>query len=92
MAYPVEPMHDTEPDHPPGPDRSDLLTRQVNAAIKSDAVAEHVAYVDIYTPFKGKDGDIDDTALLAPDGDHPSQAGHRVIANALAAVGYSPLD
>ncbi|HEY2174820.1 MAG TPA: SGNH/GDSL hydrolase family protein [Mycobacteriales bacterium] len=71
---------------------SDLLTRQVNAVIKKDAVAEHVAYVDIYTPFKGKDGDIDDTALLAPDGDHPSQAGHRVIAKALAAAGYSPLD
>lgn len=71
---------------------SDLLTRQANAAIKKDALAEHVAYVDIYTPFKGKDGDIDDTALLAPDGDHPSQAGHRVIANALAGVGYSPLD
>jgi hypothetical protein len=33
-----------------------VLTRQVNAAIKKDVVAEHVAYVDIYTPFKGKDG------------------------------------
>ena len=27
----------------------------------------------VYTPFKGVTGGGDDTALLAPDGDHPSQ-------------------
>ncbi len=70
---------------------SDLLTRRVNAAVDRDASVEHVAYVDIYTPFKGQKGDTDDTPLLAPDGDHPSQAGHRLIADALAAAGYSPL-
>ncbi|HEX3814308.1 MAG TPA: SGNH/GDSL hydrolase family protein [Mycobacteriales bacterium] len=63
---------------------SDLLTRRVNAALHTVCAAKKVRYVDIYTPFKGNDGDADDTRLLASDGDHPDAAGHRVIADALA--------
>ena len=64
---------------------SDVLTRQVNAAIAQIASQHQMLYADIYTPFKG-DGSRDDTALLAADGDHPNSAGHRVIAAAVAAA------
>ena len=61
---------------------SDALTRKVNAAIKSTTEAAGATYVDVYTAFRG-DGDQDDTSLLASDGDHPSQAGHQLIAHLL---------
>ena len=70
---------------------SATLTEQANDVIKTVAVAEHARYVDLFTPFKGADGDQDDTELLAPDGDHPSQAGDQRIADSLTAVGYAPL-
>ncbi len=66
-------------------DRSDALTREVNKVIASVAAAHGATYVDLYTPMKG-DGDVDDTALLAADGDHPNAAGHRVIAQAVLAT------
>lgn len=58
---------------------SDALTRRVNDALRRTALASHDVYVDLYGPFKG-DGDRDDSDLLAPDGDHPSAAGHALIA------------
>jgi len=58
---------------------SDALTRMVNAALERTAAAADATYVDLYGPFKG-DGDQDDSALLAADGDHPSAAGHALIA------------
>jgi lysophospholipase L1-like esterase len=61
---------------------SDALTRQVNAALQDTCRRKGVTYVDVYAWFKA-DHDGDDTALLAPDGDHPSAAGHAVIASAL---------
>lgn len=70
---------------------SGALTQRVNATIQSVATAEEATYVDLYTPFKGPDGDDDDTPLLAPDGDHPSQGGHQEIAEALIAAGLAPL-
>lgn len=63
----------------------DLLTRHVNTAIAHAATARHATFVDLYAPFKGTDGDADDTNLLAADGDHPDQAGHQTIADILAA-------
>ncbi len=62
---------------------SDTLTRKVNAAVAAAAARAGDTYVDLYAPFKG-DGSRDDTRLLAADGDHPSAAGHQVIAAALA--------
>ena len=64
---------------------SDTLSRQVNAAIAHIAAQHQMLYADLYTPFKGA-GSGDDTALLAPDGDHPNAAGHHLIAHAIAAI------
>lgn len=80
---------------------SDGLTREVNAAL-CDAVqkaqpgagpggGDTVLCVDLYAPFKG-DGAADPTALLAADGDHPSDAGHQLIATTLAGVGWAALE
>lgn len=62
---------------------SDILTRRVNATLDRVATTRQVEYVDLYAPFKGRTGNIDDTHLLASDGDHPNAAGHEVIARAL---------
>lgn len=68
-----------------------LLTALVNGVIQGVCRTEHVKFVDLFVPFKGHVGDKDPTALLAADGDHPSQAGNQEIADALAQVGYAPL-
>jgi lysophospholipase L1-like esterase len=60
---------------------SDALTRLVNAQIRTAAKDAGGTYVDLYAAFGG-----DDSRLLAPDGDHPSAAGHDVIARVLAAA------
>lgn len=70
---------------------SSALTRKVNDVIEAVTQARQVTYVDLYTPFKGAAGDKDPTPLLAPDGDHPSQTGHHVIAKALDRSGLAPL-
>jgi lysophospholipase L1-like esterase len=69
---------------------SDALTRQVNAALQDACRQTGVTYVDLYDPFKA-DHDGDDTRLLAPDGDHPSAAGHAVITSALMAALQQPV-
>jgi lysophospholipase L1-like esterase len=58
---------------------SDALTRKVNGVLAAAARSAHAVYIDLYTPFKGH-GERDDTPLLADDGDHPSDLGHRLIA------------
>jgi len=73
---------DQGPDYVTG---SDALTRRENALIEDVGAGHGAAYVDVYTPFKGS-GDLDDTDLLMPDGDHPDAAGHRRIADALLAA------
>jgi lysophospholipase L1-like esterase len=65
---------------------ADRATRATNDAVAAAAAATHVRYVDTYAAFKGDDGRKDPTALLASDGDHPDQAGHEVIAQALIAA------
>jgi lysophospholipase L1-like esterase len=62
---------------------SDKLTQAVNETLAASAAAAGAQYVDLYTPFKGDDGTKDDTALLAPDGDHPDATGHRLIATSV---------
>lgn len=60
------------------------LTSQVNAIIARVAAADGARYVDLFSSFHGDDGSRDDTPLLAADGDHPSEAGHQLIAYVLA--------
>ncbi len=60
-----------------------------------DVAAEHDAQcVDIYNPFNGADGETSPIELgyLGADRTHPSQLGMEVIAEALVAAGYGPLD
>ncbi|UZJ25936.1 SGNH/GDSL hydrolase family protein [Rhodococcus antarcticus] len=66
---------------------SAALTTQVNSVIASAAAEQGAAYADLATPFKGVDGEGDPTGLLAADGEHPDQAGHQAIADALVALG-----
>lgn len=64
---------------------SDALTKEFNSMVTAVAASTGVVYADVYTPFKAAG---DDTSLLSEDGDHPDEAGHRVIAQAvLAALG-----
>jgi lysophospholipase L1-like esterase len=71
---------------------SDALTRRVNDALRSAASEVGATYVDLYRAFRGS-GDVDDTGLLAADGDHPSDAGQQriaqLVAGALASAGAS---
>jgi lysophospholipase L1-like esterase len=64
---------------------SNQLTRKVNTNLAKLSKAHSVLYTDIYSAFKGR-GDLDDTALLASDGDHPDASGHKLIANAIRAT------
>jgi len=64
---------------------STSLTVADNAMIASVARARSARYVDLYRAFRGN-GSVDDTRLLASDGDHPNAAGHRVIAAAVVAA------
>ena len=49
-------------------------------------------YARVYLAFNGPNGDIDpgDLGLLAFDGLHPNRSGHRLIADLLRGLGYSP--
>jgi lysophospholipase L1-like esterase len=63
------------------------LTRRVNDAISSVSGSAGARYVDLFEPFQRRGVDID--SLLAPDGDHPDAAGHRLIAAALLDAGLT---
>lgn len=63
---------------------SAALTRQVNTVISAAAARAGASYVDLLPTLRGPDGTGDPTALLADDGEHPSQAGHDTIAAAVA--------
>ena len=64
---------------------SDALTRQVDGLVQAAAVAAGATYVDVYDPFESRSL-ADLTALLAPDGDHPSASGHALLAQLLLAA------
>lgn len=67
---------------------SDRLTLAVNETLAASAAAAGARYVDLYAPFKGHDGALDDTRLLADDGDHPDATGHRLIAGTVLSALY----
>ncbi len=64
---------------------SDALTRQVDGLVQAAAVAAGATYVDVYGPFESR-SPAGLTALLAPDGDHPSASGHALLAQLLLAA------
>jgi lysophospholipase L1-like esterase len=68
---------------------SSALTRSVDKVLLDAAKQADVTFVDLLGPFKALP-DGDDTPLLAADGDHPSEAGHAMIATLLQqALGLS---
>jgi lysophospholipase L1-like esterase len=68
---------------------AERATRRANDAICDAARASGAACIDLYTPFKGNG--VDPLPLLAPDRDHPSSAGHALIAATLARHGWREL-
>lgn len=70
---------------------SDQLTREANAVICDAAAHGGAVCIDVDRAFKQASPGGDPTSLLAPDGDHPNQAGHELIAATVAAAGYAPL-
>ena len=67
-------------------DAADAVTDKVDTAIRAVAAETKSSYVDLRAAFKGPDYGWDETHYLAPDGDHPNDAGHQKIAAALDAV------
>jgi lysophospholipase L1-like esterase len=65
------------------------LTRRVNAVIAAATLAEGATSVDLAGPFQREGADV--TGLLAPDGDHPNEAGHQLIAQVLVTAGLPTL-
>jgi lysophospholipase L1-like esterase len=66
----------------------------VNNAIATTATARNIPYARVYLAFNGPNGDIDpgDRGLIAFDGLHPNGGGHRLIADLLRGLGYSPFN
>jgi lysophospholipase L1-like esterase len=70
---------------------SNQLTREANAVICDAAHRAGDVCVDLDAAFNHASPGGDPTSLLAPDGDHPNQAGQDLIAATVAAAGYAPL-
>jgi lysophospholipase L1-like esterase len=66
-------------------------TQEANAAICDAADRAGDVCVDVDRAYKQASPGGNPTRLLAPDGDHPNQAGHDLIAATVAAAGYAPL-
>ena len=66
---------------------------QVNQHIASSAKANGIPMAQVHLAFNGPNGDLDPVAngLIALDGIHPNDNGHKVIAEGLRALGYGPL-
>ena len=66
---------------------------QVNGHIHDNAKANNIPVAEVHTAFNGADGTTDPGTLdlIAPDGFHPNDAGHKVIADQLRALAYAPL-
>jgi lysophospholipase L1-like esterase len=66
---------------------------QVNNYIHTTAAAAGIPIANVHQAFNGADGTTDPATLglLAADNFHPNDAGHKVIADQLRALGYQPL-
>jgi lysophospholipase L1-like esterase len=70
---------------------SNQLTREANAVICDATDRAGDVCIDLDTAFNHASPRGDPTSLLAPDGDHPNQAGQDLIAATVAAAGYAPV-
>jgi len=66
---------------------------EVNNHIHADAQANGIPVAAVHQAFNGTDGTQDPGAagLIAADGFHPNDAGHKVIADQLRTLAYAPL-
>jgi lysophospholipase L1-like esterase len=66
----------------------------VNNQIVATATSRNIPCARVYLAFNGPNGDIDpsDRGLISFDGLHPSGGGHRLIADLLRGLGYSPFN
>lgn len=66
---------------------------EVNNYIHSTSAAAGIPVANVHQAFNGSDGKTDPgtLGLIAVDGFHPNDAGHKVIADQLRALGYQPL-
>jgi lysophospholipase L1-like esterase len=66
---------------------------QVNNYIHSTSAAAGIPVANVHQAFNGSDGKTDPgtLGLIAVDGFHPNDAGHKVIADQLRTLGYQPL-
>ncbi len=66
---------------------------QVNGHIAASCQANGIPMAQVHLAFNGPDGTQDPIVkgLIAIDGIHPNDAGHKAIADQLRALGYAPL-
>lgn len=66
---------------------------QVNSHIHASGQANGIPVATVHQAFNGAGGSTDPgtLGLIALDGFHPNDAGHKVIADQLRVLGYSPL-
>jgi lysophospholipase L1-like esterase len=66
---------------------------QVNQHIATSAMVNGIPMAQVHLAFNGPNGDQDLVmkGLIALDGIHPNDNGHKAIADALRALGYGPL-
>ena len=66
---------------------------EANNYIHTTAAANSIPVANVHTAFNGSDGETDPgtLGLIAVDGFHPNDAGHKVIADQFRALGYAPL-
>jgi lysophospholipase L1-like esterase len=66
---------------------------EVNNYIHDSGKANNIPVAAVHTAFNGADGMTDPGTLnlIAADGFHPNDAGHKVIADQLRALAYAPL-
>lgn len=65
------------------------LTNRINAVLQQASAEQGVSYVDLAAAYAAQTDDV--STLLAEDGDHPNDEGHRVIARAVNAVLPQPV-
>jgi lysophospholipase L1-like esterase len=67
---------------------------EVNRQIASAANFRQIPFARVHLAFNGPNGDIDpsDLGLIAFDGFHPNNQGHRLIADLLRGLGFSPVE